>query len=77
MRTPVKSKEGTNMPMSLTGFQLQLNTTNLLLKLENVLIEVKLELFIAIVDAQLLKRVGCERLKTENVKHTDGGEFVL
>ena len=42
-----------------------------LLYLEDVFVEVLLELFIGIVDAELLKRVLLEHFKAKDVQHTD------
>jgi hypothetical protein len=43
-----------------------------LLVLENVKIEVTLQVFVGVVDAELFETVAFEIFKTENVQHTDG-----
>ena len=43
-----------------------------LLKLEDVLVDVILQCFISVVDAQLLKTVCLEVLKPKHVQDTDG-----
>lgn len=48
-----------------------LRSVHLLLQTEDVLVEVKLELLIAIVDAKLLEGVVFERLETKDVKDAD------
>ena len=42
-----------------------------LLKLEDVLVEVKMKCFICVVDTELLKTVSSEILKAKNVKNTN------
>lgn len=43
-----------------------------LLQIENVVVEVILQLFVCIVNAELLEAVGLEVLKAKNVQNTDG-----
>jgi len=42
-----------------------------LLQLEDVVHEELLQIFVAVVDAELLKRVGLERLKAEDVQYSN------
>lgn len=43
-----------------------------LLQIENVVVEIILQLFVCIVNAELLEAVGLEVLKAKNVQNTNG-----
>lgn len=43
-----------------------------LLQIENVVVEIILQLFVCIVNAELLKAVGLKILKAKNVQNTNG-----
>ncbi len=46
-----------------------------MLLLEHVRVEVLLQLFVAVVDAQLFERVGLKDLEAKNVQHADDGRL--
>lgn len=48
------------------------NKNTHLLQIENVVVEIILQLFICIVDAELLKAVGLKVLKAKNIQDTNG-----
>jgi len=48
------------------------NATTHLLKVEDVMVEIILQLLVCIVDTKLLKAVGLKVLKPKNVQDTDG-----
>lgn len=43
-----------------------------LLQIKNMVVEIILQLFVGIIDAELLKAVGLEVLKAKNVQNTNG-----
>lgn len=43
-----------------------------LLQIENMVVEIILQLFVCIVDAELLEAVGLKVLKAKNVQNTNG-----
>lgn len=43
-----------------------------LLQIENVVVEIILQLFVCIINAELLEAVGLEVLKAKNVQNTNG-----
>lgn len=47
-------------------------TWSYLLQIENMVVEIILQLFVCIVNAELLKAVGLKVLKAKNVQNTDG-----
>lgn len=47
-------------------------TWSYLLQIENMVVEIILQLFVCIVDAELLKAVGLKVFKAKNVQNTDG-----
>lgn len=47
-------------------------TWSYLLQIENMVVEIILQLFVCIVDAELLEAVGLKVLKAKNVQNTDG-----
>ncbi len=54
--------------LEMPRIHLNTNKNACLLELENVIVELQLQHFVAEIDAKLLERVGLKHLKAENIK---------